>query len=102
MFWELLCLTAGLSISGVAVMEGKGAGMAGVLVGLLIGIPAGVVFWGTSRKTMKWIIIRHLLPYEESAGRLALEYSLIVTLFVLMGSIGIFVGWVTRFVVRQL
>ena len=103
MFMELLSLVAGVTVVIAGFMEGKHGGALGVLIGLLIALPAGLgVFWIT-RKTIKGMVTRHRL-YEAqlSPGRLALSWGLVLGTITWTLIADFAVTWLTRLVVHHL
>ncbi len=103
MFMEILSLVAGVTVVVAGFMEGKRGGALGILIGLIIALPAGFgIFW-TTRRLLKRTVMRHQLHEAQlSPARLALSWVLVIGAIVWMviGAFG--VTWLTGLVVRHL
>lgn len=99
---ELLSLVAGVTVVIAGFMEGKHGGALGILIGLLIALPAGFgVFW-TTRKTIKRTVMRHRLhEAHPSPARLALSWGLVIGAIAWALIADFAVTWLTRLVMHH-
>lgn len=103
MFLYLLTAIAGLTVFVSAFVQGWRDGIAGTLIGGVIGVVGGYLVFSTTKKAMLAVIVKYDLHKSQlSSRRLAIVWALIAMFFLWAVFVNIFFAWATKLLVYSL